>query len=96
MTSGFLVLLKEIIISCPNQTITLQELENRVIAWQRSPASLLCGWLSLESNWTKVVGHALRFMSGGIPGAVPVEPRVQFDMASQGWKWIGRLINKVL
>ena len=89
MTSGFLVLLKEIMIASPNQTISLQELENRVTAWQRSPASLLCGWLSLEPNWSKVVSHALRFMSGNIPSIVPVDPRVQYDLTTQMWTWIG-------
>ena len=93
MTSGFLVLIREMMSNVPNHSLSLNMLENLVSSWQRSPASLLCGWVTLEPNWAKVTGHVMRFLSGLVASDVPVEPRVTFDAVRQMWRWIGEWVT---
>ncbi|TWW74755.1 Nuclear factor related to kappa-B-binding protein DNA-binding protein R kappa-B [Takifugu flavidus] len=69
-------------------------LEDKVQAWQASPASSLNVWFSSVPCWSDLVVQALQFLAGETKDgmmALPsgFSPFVEFSDEAQQWRWIG-------
>ncbi|XP_077985640.1 uncharacterized protein LOC144440211 [Glandiceps talaboti] len=90
MYTNFFNLLRETIKSCPNAQISQQELQQKVVDWQKSPMSMLNVWFTLRPNWSELVPTALKWLAG-TEGHFTA--KVEFKDDIQQWRWIDTSTN---
>ncbi|XP_037834976.1 nuclear factor related to kappa-B-binding protein isoform X2 [Kryptolebias marmoratus] len=92
ITSSFFSLLENVLRA--EGLASTSALEEKVQAWQSSPASSLNVWFSSASCWSDLVLQALQFLAGETKDgmmALPsgFSPFVEFVDEFQQWRWIG-------
>lgn len=71
--SCFFSLLRDLICTAPEQSMTLSNLQAGMRQWQESPISPLNDWYPQAANsggWVQSLTSALTFLSGQLPGEI--------------------------
>lgn len=88
---SFFSLLKNIIVSTPDNRMSSVKLEEKVREWQESPYSDECPWVTAQDDWVDLVQPALKFLAGETIGMNVDQfiPYLDYKERAQQWHWIG-------
>ncbi|XP_034232417.1 uncharacterized protein LOC117640193 isoform X3 [Thrips palmi] len=90
----FFSLLRDLICTAREQSMSLSNLQAGLRKWQESPISPLNDWYPLAANsggWVASLTSALTFLSGQLPDMHPDEfvPYLEYKPALRKYQWIG-------